>query len=362
MHEIDMTNGRANIAFRGSRDDIWHRLGTEMAPDMSLDAWAKAAGINWQAVMVPAYRDLRGNEFQHLTNGGLILTDNVKHCVRNDNGAPLGVATDGYVAHQPRDLLELLHRYIEQDKRFQMDVAGSLRGGKIIWATATYNGGMTVGGDKHVMRLLMTTTFDGSGATIGKATATRTVCKNTLNAALADNRATIRIKHNTKFNADRAAADLAAIAQGFDQYKAMGDAMAAIEASKADISNLFKAVLEIPFDAKQDDLSTRKQNQFAALQAAYRATVAEGTPSGTAWAALNAVTRYVDHDRSTRGAGSDETEARFISAQFGSGAQMKEKAVAFLYKTATDNAKRAPADTDLQAFLKATPFRPTVIN
>jgi phage/plasmid-like protein (TIGR03299 family) len=360
-HNIDMTNGRANMAFVGSRADIWHKLGNEMKPGQSIEEWSKAAGIDWRAIMVPAFRDLSGPDFVHLATSGLVLTDNVKHCVRSDNGAALGVATDGYVAHQPRELLELLYRYIGTDSRFQMDVAGSLKGGKIIWATATYKDGMTVGGDAHVMRLLMTTTFDGSGATIGKATATRVVCNNTLNAALADSRATIRIKHNTTFNADRAAKDLSNIARGFDEYAAMGDAMAAIETSKADISNMFKAVLDIPFDAKQDDLSTRKQNQFAALQDAYRKTIAEGTPAGSAWSALNAVTRYVDHDRATRGAGDSETEARFISAQFGSGAQMKEKAVAFLYKTATDRATKGDSDADLAALLKATPFRPTVI-
>lgn len=34
-HNIDMTNGRANIAFLGDHADIWHRLGQEMAPGMS---------------------------------------------------------------------------------------------------------------------------------------------------------------------------------------------------------------------------------------------------------------------------------------------------------------------------------------
>ena len=44
------------------------------------------------------------------------------------------------------------------------------------------------------------------------------------------------------------------------------------------------------------------------------------------------MTRYVDHDRSTRrGSGIDtEDEARFASANFGSGDALKGKALAFL--------------------------------
>lgn len=72
-------------------------------------------------------------------------------------------------------------------------------------------------------------------------------------------------------------------------------------------------------------MSTRKSNQFDALVNSYQATVDEGTEVNTAWCALNAVTRYVDHERSARG---DDTEtlARFRSSQFGSGAAMKAKA------------------------------------
>lgn len=44
----------------------------------------------------------------------------------------------------------------------------------------------------------------------------------------------------------------------------------------------------------------------------------------------NAITRHVDHDKSVKRNGSTEEEKRFTSAQFGSGAAMKAKAVAFL--------------------------------
>lgn len=342
-HNIDMTNNRANMAFLGSRNDIWHSLGQEMPENQDMAAWLKAAGLDWAAVMVPAFTDLSGPEFAHLSDR-MPLADNVKHCVRSDNGALLGVASDGYVAHQPLALAEWFEQYVSVDSRFKRDTMMSLKGGKIIAMTAVFNGGISVAGDNHVARLLMTTTFDGTGATINQGTMTRVVCNNTLNVALADKRSVVRTRHNTRFNAERVGAELAQIAASFDQYKAMGDAMAQTHFAKDKVSQFFKACLDIPFDVKSDDISTRKRNQFAELSAAYRATVAEGTEPETAWAALNAVTRYVDHDRSTRSSGnSGETENRFLSAQFGSGATLKSKAVELLYEMSDGDLLKAVA-------------------
>jgi hypothetical protein len=109
----------------------------------------------------------------------------------------------------------------------------------------------------------------------------------------------------------------------------MAEAMIAADMSAEQVSQFFKQCLDIPFDAKQADLSTRKMNQFQALRNAYSATVQEGTKPLSQWAALNAITRYVDHDKTTRGS-DNKDEARVLSANFGSGAALKAKAVALL--------------------------------
>lgn len=333
-HNIDMTNNRANIAFLGSRNDIWHRLGQEMKDGMSIEEWAKAAGLEWTAIKVPAYAYLSADvsdkaKCEVIDGHRLMVVEGQKHIVRSDNGHALGYVSDRYQPVQPSEILDWFRQYISVDDRFRLDVAGSLKQGEIIWATATFNGEMSVGGDKHVARLLMTTTYDGTGATINQGTMTRVVCNNTLDAALSCKNAKIKTRHNTKFNAERVSNDLSNIAQSFKEFQKMGDAMATVQMAKDEVSRFFKAVLDIPFETKQDEISTRKLNQFYALNDAYKTTVAEGTKSGTAWCALNAVTRYVDHDKSTR-SGDSRDEARFLSSQFGSGSNMKEKAVELL--------------------------------
>lgn len=329
-HNIDMTNGRANMAFLGDRADIWHRLGQGMLPGQSIQEWAKAAGLEWTAIKVPALAALTGPQWDHIEPAKRFMeVEGQRHVVRSDNGRPLGYVSDMYQPVQPLEVLEWFQRYISVDDRFALDVAGSLKNGEIIWATASFRDSLNIVGEEHKARLLMTTTFDGSGATINKATMTRVVCNNTLDAALSDKKATIRTRHNTRFDADRVGRELATIAAGFEHYKVMAEGMVGIQQSQVDVSNFFKAMLDIPFDAKSDDISGRKMGQFKALGQAYRETIQEGTQPGTAWTALNAITRWVDHDRGTRG-GENKIEAQVLSANFGSGAALKAKAVGLL--------------------------------
>lgn len=351
-HNIDMTNGRANMAFVGSRNDIWHQLGTQMAAGQSVDDWAKAAGLDWQAVMAQGLVDLSHPDLVRTAAWAPSAeVPGVKHVVRSDTLAVLGTASDRYIPVQPRAVLDWFTRYISVDERFKLDVAGSLKGGAIIWATATFNGEMSVAGDKHVARLLMTTTFDASAATINKGTMTRAVCNNTLDAALSDKSCAVRTRHSTRFDAERVASELATVAAGFTQYAKMGEAMALAKMVPEDVSKLFKHVLDIPFDMPSVDVSARKKNQFGDLRRAYSQTAQE-TDQGNAWCALNAVTRYVDHNKGAKNAPHHmQAEARFTSAQFGSGALMKAKALDYLEATVCPRA-------DWEAQVLARPLHP----
>jgi len=323
-HNLDFTGGRANIAFLGSRNDVWHRLGQEMPEGVDVAGWAEAAGLAHTVSKTPVYVEW---------NGEKILVPNVKAIRRDDTGLVLGMGTDQYQIHQPADVLDFAQRYVDMDSRFKIDVAGSLKEGRIIWVTAVFDangtGGIDIAGQRHIIRLLMSTTFDATGATKNKLTDTRVVCNNTLDVALGgDRRAEVSTRHTSKFNADKVSRELEGMAQSVEKYKIFGDTMAQTRMVKATVSKYFKRLLDIPFDAKADDVSTRKMNQFGDLNRAYSQTVSEGAQPETAWAALNAVTRYVDHAKSTRGG--DEAEARLLSAQFGSGAAMKAEAVRLL--------------------------------
>jgi len=332
-HEIDMSNGRANMAFVGNRKDIWHGLGHEITPDDSLDDCVRKAGLDWRVIQCPSYAALASTDFDHIPAADRFreVPDNFFHC-RSDTGAVLGFATDSYRVHQPREMVDFMRQFVGVDSRFKIDTLGSLKGGRVIWAMASFADEFTIANDKHKARLLITTSFDSTMATIAKATMTRVVCNNTLSMSLYDSSAEVRVRHNTKFDGQAAAAKLGAIAQGFTQYKALGDAMLQVQLSAKEISDFFKSLLDIPFDAKQEDVSTKKLNNFEALKRAYGDTVQEGTAPLTSWAALNAVTRFVDHTKHIKNTANPES--RVLSAEFGSGANMKAKALELLIPAA----------------------------
>lgn len=336
-HNISFHTGAAGMAFMGDRKDIWHRHGQQMQPGQSMEDWAKHAQMDWTAIKVPAIAALEGAQFDHIDPAKRFRNvDGRNFVVRSDTGHPLGYVSGQYQPVQPIEVLRWFEQYIHVDENFQLDTAGVLKDGEIIWALASYRDAISVAGDAHKAKLLMTTTFDGSGSTINKGTMVRVVCNNTLDASLAsDKKAVVRTRHSTKFDGARVGKELATIAQSFVQYKAMGDALALHYSSKEDLSSFFKGCLDIPFDAKEADISGRKMNQFRAINASYRETIAEGTQKETAWAALNAITRYVDHS-STYSSKDGNTAERFYATQFGGGANLKEKALGLLMPLVQD--------------------------
>jgi phage/plasmid-like protein (TIGR03299 family) len=322
------------MAFIGDRNDIWHRFGEQMLPGEPLEEWAHRAGLDWTAVMVPALAALQGEAFEHVpAESRIVEVPGQRFLARSDNGHILGYVSDGYQIVQPITVLEWFRDYIADDSRFQLDVAGVLGQGERIWATAKFtpNGGdgITVAGERHLARLLMATSFDGSLATRNKILLTRVVCQNTMAVGLGEKTPNITTRHNTRFDAARVKRELSKLAAATERFKLIGDAMATVHLDSNAMLSFFRQCLEIAESEKLEDISTRKQNQLAALASAHDRSVAEGAEKFTAWSGLQAVTRYADHERSTRG-GENEDAARFDSANFGSGDQLKQRAMGIL--------------------------------
>lgn len=333
-HELDFTTGRAAFTrVEGSRD-AWHKLGQVTPAGSPIETWARDAGLDYTVARAPSY-------FRSGTNpdGSPLYEEvaNTYHLVRDDTMTPIGQpVSEQYHPVQPIDVLGFISEYFTVDDRFTMETAGALKGGAVIWATARFNDGQfNVGGAAHDMFALFFTSFDKSRRSSLRATSTCVVCNNTLQMSDADAASTLSFTHRTKFAGqvrDNAARDFAALVQSFEKFKTMGDAFAQQVMSREEVATFFKTLLDIPLGASRDEISSRKANQFDALSAALRKAndaEAAGAPM-TKFAALQAVTRYVDHERSTRDNGDGAKLARIYSAQFGTGADLKSRAVDLL--------------------------------
>ena len=340
---LDQTLGFVALAFTGARSGIWHGTGqsidakaTELGRPLTLEEIWSLAGCNFDVAKVPLVVDLAGAQYDHLEPAKRMLAypDRFAH-VRVDTGAALGIGSDQYQLVKPADIRDTFAHYLEADDRFAITTVGALDGGRRIWAQAQFEGEHTVAGDRHKRHLLMSTTFDSTSATVLQGSETRVVCENTIRVALGEAAPVVRVRHSTKFDMVRARKELAAIAAGFDTYKAMGDALATRKLASEELAGFLRDVLDIPRDAKPDDVSTRKKNQRQAIidalliSANERGLDAYSVKRGDtdAFTALQAVTRYVDHERDA-----DDTENRL----FGSGAALKEKALGLLMPMIAD--------------------------
>ena len=330
-HNLEMVNGVYSFAFTGERDQIWHRLGQEVDADASRDDWLAAAGMTYHVEKVPAIASLNSAAFNHLAPELRFVETDKRFLARQDNGHILGIAGEGYQVVQPADVWDWFANYITVDERFHIDAAGVLGSGERLWMTARFNGSLDVAGDRHIPRLLMSTSFDASQATRNEATMTRVVCQNTLRIAHSSAKALIKTRHNTRFDGKAVHRELAQIATSFVEFKAMGDAMAQSAMTGQQVQSFFATLLGVAPDAKASDISTRTKNIASDLASSYRRTQHErNTSRDDVWTALQAVTRYVDHDRTVRNA-PNEVVGRFDSGTFGSGDAMKGKAMELLF-------------------------------
>lgn len=330
-------DGKANMAYVGATP--WHGFGQLLTPGADLATWIANAGFDWEALIVPA-------QYEH--NGVLLTAPNAFHMVRSDTGASLSVMSNRYKPAQPADIMAWMRDFVLVDPRFTLETAGVLKGGNVIWALARFTENMQVNGEDHACYAFITTSFDGSLATTVQTTVIRVVCNNTATAALYDKRAQIKVPHYHDFGSSKVQADasarLAAVAQGFTQYKAVGEALAHINMSVEDTVNLFKRLTV----GEVEKPSTKALNQLDALVQAYRDTLREGTPANTGWAAFNAVTRYVDHSRTVRDTqGDGASAARMSSSLLGTGAAMKRDALADLARMGCLTLEGLGIDTSL---------------
>lgn len=217
MHLVDMSNQRANMAYIGPVP--WHGLGQEMPEDAGIDEWRVAAGLDWELEKRPVFHgvvDADGKRIPKVIEGRTAL-------VRSDTQDALSIMSKRYKVVQPGEILEFFREFVKAGG-FEIETAGSLDGGKKVWALAKNGAAINLGGNDIIkMYLLLATSCDGSMATTGGFTSIRAVCNNTLSAAVAtDGASMIKVPHSTTFDASDVKAQLGLVESVTEDF---GDTM-----------------------------------------------------------------------------------------------------------------------------------------
>lgn len=313
-HLIDMTSGRANMAFVGEKP--WHGLGQELSSGASIDQWRIEAGLDWSVGRAQVKFETPNPDFE---TRPLIHTGESEVLYRSDTFAQLGIVSDRYQIVQPGAVLEFFRDIVGQGN-MELETAGSLDGGRKVWALAkTGDSFSLMGQDRVEGYLLLSTSFDGSMATRAQFTSVRVVCNNTLQMAASDCKGAIKIPHSTTFNAQGVKIDLGILGGAFSHFESQATELAKRSLTNKEAMALLISVMA-PEAKEPDQISTKKFNQIKTIYDLY-AHAGMGSSfrssQGTAWGLVNAMTEYVDHQSG------NNSNNRFRSAQFGPGASLK---------------------------------------
>lgn len=293
----------------------WHGLGTLLPPNQSLDLWLYAAGMNWSI----EHSDVL---FQSGDSASTVLpfTDN-KVLYRSDTLEPLSVVSQRYKVVQPREVLHFYQDLVHAGG-FELETAGSLKGGRKLWALAKTGQDLNLrGGDKVKSYLLLATSCDGTLCTTAQFTSLRVVCNNTLQIALRDHSGAIKVPHSTNFDPASVKDALGLGLSQWDGFKQHAKALSQRPVSSTEAIRFFSELLSLP-DTPDGTIVLPRP-----LQRMHELFMGGGMGSElvssrhTAWGLVNAVTEYVDHHRRAR-----SQDYRLDSAWFGLGAQLKNQA------------------------------------
>ena len=95
QHQIDLSTGNPAFAYVG--EPPWHRLGQKLPDGASIDAWLRAARLEWELQRLPV---------QYLVNGTVGTMRDRFVLVRTDTHRALSVVSANYQIVQPREVLE----------------------------------------------------------------------------------------------------------------------------------------------------------------------------------------------------------------------------------------------------------------
>lgn len=304
------------IAYRANTATPWHGLGNTIDGD-NIDDWARAAGLTWRVDSAPAQFTHPGAE-----GGSLADVPGQRVLYRSDSCAPLAIVSDRFKVVQPSEVLDFF-KGVAGHAGYRMDTAGSLAGGRKIWALAsTGHATEVVPGDKVKGYLLLATACDGSMSTTATFTSVRVCCNNTLSCALKGTNGAVRIPHNRTFNAAVVRRTLGIEVAG-PQWDSFIGRMRKLSNKPININDASDVVHEV-FDVESDASSHATSRVLALFRGRGRGSRLEGV-RGTAWGLLNAITEYADHHAVQRTPG-----GRLDSAWFGTNAARKDKALDIL--------------------------------
>ncbi len=293
----------------------WHGLGNVVHGALSTAEAIVAAGLDWDVeecpLLVPGL------------NGPVEVPEH-KALMRSSDRRILGVVGKGYMPLQNRDAFAFFDGFVSSGEA-TLESAGALKRGQRVWVLAKINTppAEVISGDEISTYLLLSNSHDGSLAIGVNYTPIRVVCNNTLSLALGKaelGASIIKIKHTAHSREAlaiiRESVELASRSFSFtvEQYRKLAQTTMGVSGFERYVRKVF----DVP---EIDGEMPRAWGELLERFEVGRGLEIPGV-RGTAWAAYNAVTEWVQHVRGRN------AESRLDAAWFGEGRRIRDKALA----------------------------------
>lgn len=319
-HEIESDD---QVIYRGAVP--WHRIGVPMTGDVSPDEVYRRA-FPWEVVMKPLYV----RNVDTAMEKPVYTKVPARAAVRNTDGKVLGIHGLNWTPLQNLELVEMFRPLYDAGK-IEFETAGSLNGGKRVWALAKIKEGHeadVLKGDPVKKYMILANGHSGDMAALAGLTGTRVVCANTLQAVLDGiETAAIRTIHTKNVVENvRNVFEIIDIANrqfsaSVEQWRNLAKADGVNQDDlRAYIKVVFGKKLKNPEAQMAHDLKVERLiDPILELAETGKGIDIPGV-KGTWWWAYNSITEYLTHIR-----GRSE-EVRLGSNWFGAGARLNRKA------------------------------------
>lgn len=306
-HNIEKRNGKASIVYAG--ETPWHKLGQKIGQAFDAKTALREGGLDFTVEKVG---------LQTVDGTPLVNRYGLR---RTDTKDVLGVVTDFYQPLQNREAFGFFDAAFGKGKA-KYEVAGVLGKGEKVWLLAKLPGDFRVGSEDTIGKwLLLTNGHDTCEPVRAKFTPIRVVCQNTLSAALRGKDSEIRVQHigDVAGKLEIAGKLLKQAGIYFDEVQGVFTGFIRKQIKGDALRQYATRVITMNPLAKWEELSANTQKVVNRIEELHETGLGSDIKKvrGTLWGAYNAVTEYVDHDRT-------KESLNFMAT--GRGAEIKQRA------------------------------------
>ena len=325
MHNIAQTDeGEWMTAWSG--DTPWHGLGTSASGLMTTHEALTAAHLDWEVEKLP---------LRYFDKGLIGTLPNTFGVFRNDGDQLVPLTRNGKAVGKVWKALQNIEGFswldeLMQNQEAKIEVCGALGMGEKVWVLARIPKNITFNGIDVVHQyILVSNSHDGTGSVRIMPTPIRVVCGNTLAMALGRGAGTgYNVRHTAKLHdrMEQVRIALEMVDTDFEEWAVQAESLINTKMTESwELEQYFIDVLNLKRD-EEGKLATRGQGMLNdVLELLDSPNNKVGKMEGTAWAAYNAVTEYIDYNATTLRDGSRSIK-RMESALFGPLARRKVSA------------------------------------